>query len=63
MKKRIDEFQSFAIDTSKIKGGVKCPTYLMSHVRSKSPEQIRQIVSRLQEYSPESAAAVATAAE
>ena len=62
MKKQISDFQGFKIDISNVKGGTKCPLYLVSAVRSKDPAALRRIIARFEEYSPETAVAVSNAA-
>ena len=63
MSKQINDFSGFKTDISNIKGGLRCPLYLVSAVRSKDPAALRRIIARFEEYSPETAVAVATAAE
>ncbi len=63
MKKQISNFESFRIvNLSEIKGGVRCPQYLVSAVRGKDPATLQRIIKRFETYSPETAAAVASAA-
>ena len=63
MRKQITDFLGYQTDISNIKGGLRCPLYLVSAVRSKDPATLRRIIARFEEYSPETAVAVATAAE
>lgn len=62
MKKQIADFQNFRTDILNIKGGTRCPLYLVSAVRSKDPAALRRIIARFEEYSPETATAVSNAA-
>lgn len=63
MKKQISDYQSFrVVNLSEIKGGVRCPQYLISAVRGKDPATLQRIIKRFETYSPETAAAVSNAA-
>ena len=63
MRKQITDFSGFKTDISNIKGGLRCPLYLVSAVRSKDPASLRRIIARFEEYSPETAAVVSSAVE
>jgi hypothetical protein len=63
MKRQISDYQSFrVVNLSDIKGGVRCPQYLVSAVRGKDPATLQRIIKRFEAYSPETAAAVSSAA-